>query len=151
MPENLATRPLPTPGSTEYRIIQDAILSALANDRVDERLPEAVAVLPSIHAWQNPDLVIGGNGEAALIFDEPLPDTIWWAEYDPELYQLIFVTITGQIIGFGMKIPPEIDRFLRYAKVIYLVQIDDKGKMVAVDDRRLIVRDQGRAWDPVRR
>jgi hypothetical protein len=149
MPENLAQRPLPTPGTTEYRIIQEAILTALANDRVDERLPDAVAVLPSIHSWQNPDLVIGGNGEAALIFDQPLPDTIWWAEYDPELAQLIFVTITGQIMGLGVRIPPEIDRFLRYAKVIYLVQIDETGKMVAVDDRRLIVRDQARIWDRV--
>jgi hypothetical protein len=128
-----------------YRDLQEAILAAFANERVDARLPESRPVLPSLHSQQTPDLIANEDGQAMLVYDKPLPDVVWWTEYDTEYNQLVFVTVAGQIMNFGMPIHPSVDKYLRHSSMMFLVQIDNEGNMVRVDERRVVVRKTGHA------
>ncbi len=120
--------------------LQDAVLTALANDE-RARLPHGAAtVLPALYTYMTPDLIAAQNGQVMLIHEKPLPAPIWWADYDPELKQLVFVTIGGQIMDLGIKIPPVIDGFLRAGRDIVLVEIDLEGNILNVQDRKIVVR-----------
>lgn len=120
--------------------LQEAVLTALANDE-RARLPKgSPTVLPALYTYMKPDLIAAQNGQVMLIHEKPLPAAIWWADYDPELKQLIFVTITGQIMDLGIKIPPVIDGFLRAGRDIVLVEIDLEGNILNVQDRKIVVR-----------
>ena len=139
--------PMPDLTAEQCGIIQETILKMMADGRMSGRAPsdDMPNVLPSLHSTQDPDLISCANGQTALIYDQPLPEVVWWVEYDPDYAQLIFVMVTGQVMGFGVQIPPETDKFLRVARSMYLTQIDpETGKIVRVDERKVVVRNNGR-------
>jgi len=125
----------------EYRTLQDAMLSVFADDMLAG--PEAPPVLPSLTTYQTPDVLANERRQAMLVYDQPLPGMVWWAEYDPELAQLLFVTVTGQLFGFGVSIHHTVDRYLRHANSIYLTQVDKDGKIINAEERKLVVRFNG--------
>lgn len=124
--------------------LEDAILTAMANARAGEQpATERVSVLPALHSYMSPDLVANTNGQVMLIHEKPLPTPIWWVDYDPEYSQLIFVTITGQIIDLGVNVPPVIGGYLRHGRDIAIVEIDMNGKVLNVQERKIVVRQTG--------
>ncbi len=128
----------------EVAFFKDAILTLMADERLAQVDVEKIAVLPSMFATCNPDLVANANGEVVLAFDKPLPEMIWFADYDPELRQLVLVTVAGQLIPFGMKIHDLVDLYLREGQKIFLVEVDNQGKIIVAQERKVIVRRQGR-------
>jgi hypothetical protein len=139
----IAGPPPATPAELEeYKTLQDALLNVFADDLIAG--PELPPLLPNLLTYQTPDIIANERRESMLVFDQPLPGMVWWAEYDPDLAQLIFVTVSGQIFGFGVKIHESVDRYLRNANMIYLVQVDKDGKMVNAEERKLVVRYNGR-------
>lgn len=127
--------------------IQDAVLAAAANERMAEvqEREDDIPVLPDLQTYQYPDIIANETGRAMMVYDRPLPDIVWWAEYDPDLALLSFVTVGKKIFGFGSKIHPSVDKFLRFSDSIYLVQVDDVGKIIKAEERKLVVRRNGRA------
>lgn len=139
-----------TPGVADlsgYNIdaLRDSILTALANGQADDAPTKAVdtPVIPALHSIMNPDLIVNDQGQVVLIHEKPLPDVIWWVDYDPDLRQLIFVTVAGQIMPFGLPVPDVVDAFLRFARVMDFIEIDDTGKIISTDERRVVVRKNG--------
>lgn len=124
----------------EAPVMLDLMLSAAADDVVGQRLAETKAILPSIYTTQTPDLVVTELGQAALVFNKPLGHDIWWAEYDSDLKRLYFVTVGGQIMDLGMPIHPELDLYLSYTDLIYLVLTSETGRILNVDARKLVPR-----------
>lgn len=131
----------------EIRAVQDMMLAYLASEeraRAPSDLLERMPVAPPLHGQMKPDLLVNDEGQVILIHEKPLPDTIWWADYDPEYKQLVFVSVTGQLIPFGMPIHAMVDAFLRHARVMYFIEIDQSGKMIRTDERAVVVRKNGR-------
>lgn len=137
----------PSPDLTGYDMdaLRDSILTAMANGAVDADPTRAVdtPVIAAVHSIMNPDLLVNDQGQVVLIHEKPLPDVIWWVDYDPDLRQLIFVTVAGQIMPFGLKIHDVVDAFLRFARVMYFIEIDDAGKIISTNERRVVVRKNG--------
>lgn len=124
--------------------LEDAVLTALSSAELSAHPPEdRPQVLPALHSYMSPDLLASADGQVMLIHEKPLPAPIWWADYDPEYNQLIFVTVTGQIVGLGAPIPPSIDVFLRLGQDIALVEINARGEPVNVQERKIVVRKNG--------
>jgi diadenosine tetraphosphatase ApaH/serine/threonine PP2A family protein phosphatase len=128
----------------DFRGMQDAILTALANMNADASLAEHTPVIPALYARMSPDLLVNAEGQVLLLHEKPMPDPIWWVEYEPEERELVFITTTGQIMPFGLKIHDVVDTFLRYARVMYMVELNDDGKIVRADERRVVVRKNGK-------
>lgn len=145
-PDLASTMADPTPASLgfDYRALQDAVLTTLANMNADTRVAEQTPVIPALYSRMNPDLLVNAEGQVLLVHEKPMPDPIWWVEYDPEDRQLVFITTTGQIMPFGVAIHDVVDTFLRYARVMYMVELNDDGKIVRADERRVVVRKNGR-------
>ena len=126
--------------------LREAILAALANGRADAGGADQAAKTPVIaplHDRISPDLVVNDQGQVVLIHEKPMPDVIWWVDYDPDLRALAFVTITGQIMPFGLPIHDVVDAFLRFARVICFIEINAEGKIIRTDERRVVVRKNG--------
>lgn len=132
------------PGGFDYRGMQDAILTTLANMNADASVAERTPVIPALYARMSPDLLVNAEGQVLLLHEKPMPDPIWWVEYEPEERELVFITTTGQIMPFGLKIHDVVDTFLRYARVMYMVELGDDGKIVRADERRVVVRKNGK-------
>ena len=129
------------------RQFQDSVLTGVANVRLAEK-PDAeddIPVLPSLRSYQFPDIIASADGRAMLVYDKPLPDLVWWAEYDPDLAELSFITVGKKIFSFGSKIHHTVDTFLRLSDLIYLVQVDQNGEIVGAEERKLVVRRNGHA------
>lgn len=121
--------------------LEEAVLTALANEHVgDQPGMGKLSVLPALYTYMKPDLLATAEGQVLLIHEKPLPAPIWWAEYDPEYKQLIFVTIAGQVMGLGVEIPPVIDGYLRLGRDIALVEIDDQGNTLNIQERKIVIR-----------
>lgn len=73
----------------------DALLTAAVNERAElsPDIEETIPVLPHLQTYQHPDIVVNDDGQAMMVYDKPLPDVVWWAEYDPDLAELSFITI----------------------------------------------------------
>lgn len=132
------------PPGFDYQGMQDAILTALANMNADASLAERTPVIPALYARMSPDLLVNAEGQVLLLHEKPMPDPIWWVEYEPETRELMFITTTGQIMPFGLKIHDVVDTFLRYARVMYMVELGNDGKIVRADERRVVVRKNGK-------
>ncbi len=125
--------------------LRESILAALANGQADDAPTKAAdtPIIPALHTIMNPDLIVNDQGQVVLIHEKPMPDVIWWVDYDPELRQLIFVTVAGQIMPFGLPVPDVVDAFLRFARVIDFIEIDAEGKIIGTQERRVVVRKNG--------
>lgn len=127
------------------RLFMDMILNVVADNAVGLDLAQKTPVLPSVYHTQSriPDLYANERGVALLVYRNDLPGEVWWAEYDPALKRLQFVTLTGQVFDLGIEIHENVDFFLRAAGVIYLVQLDANGKTIRTDERKIVVRGNG--------
>lgn len=135
--------PVPEIDQDVFLSLQDSVLAVLAGQIAGGEGDDRPTVLRSLTSYQTPDIVANFAGEAMLVYDQPLPGLVWWAEYDPDLAQLIFVTVTGQIFAFGTHIHESVDKYLRLATTIQLVQVDAVGKIINAEARRIIVRRNG--------
>ena len=102
----------------------------------------ADVILPSLNETMNVDLVVNPNFDAWILHDKPFPIALMWAEYDIDTSSLILVGRDGKIIDLGMKIFPDTRKFLRNARQICTLRIQNDD----IDDSYvlpLLVRETG--------
>ncbi len=97
-----------------------------------QKLPEDTPVIPSLSSRMPIELMVNPAGKAIMLHKEPLVETIWWGEYDVELNSLYFVTVKGQIMGYGMTMPPKMASYMALATMIAFTHVDKDNKPIAV-------------------
>ncbi|MGE4313115.1 MAG: hypothetical protein AB7E85_02430 [Pseudobdellovibrionaceae bacterium] len=105
-----------------------------------QKMPEDTPVLPSLYKTMPVELVVNGGRSAAIFHKTPLPESIWWAEYDMDLKSMYFVTVTGKIIGLGFPITPVLHSKLYQAKVVNFVFVTEENMPITPYTVPLIIR-----------
>ena len=93
-----------------------------------QKMPADTPVLPSLYSTMKVELLVNDGNIATVFHDKPLPQQIWWAEYDVDLSQMYFVTVKAKILGLGMRIWDPIHTQLQHAKLASLIKVSDDGK-----------------------
>jgi hypothetical protein len=97
-----------------------------------EKQPEDAPVIPSLASRMVIELMVSPDGKAIMLHKAAIPVPIWWAEYDVELNSLYFVTVRGQLMGYGMKMPKRMGEYLMRGDEILFQQIDNDKKNVGL-------------------
>lgn len=88
-------------------------------------------IIPSLASRMPIELLVNAEGKALLLHKQELPILIWWGEYDVELNSLYFVTVKGQIMGYGMKPTQTMRDYMLKTKEIYFQYVDNDNKALA--------------------
>lgn len=88
-------------------------------------------VIPSLSSRMPIELLVNAEGRALMLHKKELPLLIWWGEYDVELNSLYFVTVKGQVMGYGMKPTAQMRDYMLKAKEIYFQYVDASNKALA--------------------
>lgn len=126
----------------------DDILATKAKKNAGEEtkyvIPENAPVLPSIISGErDAELVVNIDSQAAILYNKPLPEDIEWVEYDIDLSMLTFVTNTGKVQGFGMKVHKPFRKYLSKADEIMLIYMQDSKIPVSFVPVKMVVRYTG--------
>lgn len=105
-----------------------------------QKPPEDTPVIASLASRMTIELMMDETGRALLLHRQELPEVIWWAEYDVELNSLYFVTIKGQLMGYGMKMPPALAARIIRVKDLWFMQVEEKDKKGIPQPVPLVVR-----------
>ncbi len=107
-------------------------------------IPENAPVLPSIvSGGRDAELIVNADGNAAVLYNQPLPEEIDWVEYDMDLALLTFVTYSGKIQGLGMTIHKPFRKYLSKAGEIMLIYMEDSKIPKDMYPAKLVVRNIG--------
>ncbi|MDD3020323.1 MAG: hypothetical protein PHX61_04990 [Alphaproteobacteria bacterium] len=124
----------------------DVLGAAKHRSKQDEKyvIPENAPVLPSIvSGGRDAELMVNADGDAAVLYNQPLPEEIDWVEYDMDLALLTFVTYGGKVQGLGMKIHKPFRKYLSKAKEIMLIYMEDAKIPRDIYTAKLVVRNIG--------
>ncbi len=124
----------------------DVLGAAKHRSKQDERyvIPENAPVLPSIvSGGRDAELMVNADGDAAVLYNQPLPEEIDWVEYDMDLALLTFVTYDGKVQGLGMKIHKPFRKYLSKAQEIMLIYMEDAKIPRDIYTAKLVVRNIG--------
>lgn len=124
------------------------VLGKIGQDTPPEQfkyvIPPDAPVLPSIVSGnRDAELVVNGEGKAMVLYNQPLPETIEWVEYDIDLAMLTFVTYSGKVQGLGMKVHKPFRKYLSKAKEIVLIYMEDAERPREIYPAKMIVRHIG--------
>lgn len=97
-----------------------------------EKQPDDAPVIPSLASRMVIELLVNPEGRALMYHRQAIDVPIWWAEYDVELNSLYFVTVRGQLMGYGMKLPKRMGEYLTKAEEILFQQIDETKQHVGL-------------------
>lgn len=103
---------------------------------------ENAPVLKPINDTMKFDLIINDKQKSMLIVDKPFPEVLYWAEYDLDLDELMFVTVRGKILPLGKPVATLFRPYMSQATYITAVRMEDEK---LADNQRipLIVRLDG--------
>jgi len=88
------------------------------------------------------DLVINPDSKVWLLHDQRFQDIVMWAEYDVDSASLILVMRDGKMQDLGMKIHAPMRKYLRAARQLYTMRVDN-GKIADTYILPLLVRETG--------
>ena len=107
-----------------------------------QKMPPDTPVLPSLYTTMKTELLVNDGNIATVFHSKPLPQQIWWAEYDVDLSQMYFVTVKAKILGLGMRIWDPIHTQLQHAKLASLIKVQHKPFLIpeaSWDDVSIVV------------
>ncbi len=107
---------------------ESAIEKGVKGVKKFQKMPPDTPVLPSLYTTMKTELLVNDGNIATVFHSKPLPQQIWWAEYDVDLSQMYFVTVKAKILGLGMRIWDPIHTQLQHAKLASLIKVSDDGK-----------------------
>lgn len=108
-----------------------------------EGMPSSEApVLTPLAQKMAVDLVINPDSKVWLLHDQRFEDLVMWAEYDVDSASLILVMGDGKMQDLGMKIHAPMRKYLRAARQLYTMRIDN-GKIADTYILPLLVRETG--------
>lgn len=136
-------------------LVEKILLPAVTGDDAPTirkfEIPEGAAVLPPLWKTMAVEFLVNNKNCATILHDKPLPEKIYWAEYDVDFKNLTLVTIKGKIQGLGSKIHTPIHKKLRACKDLQIIMVQDKEikdfytvSLVVRDTRHLDVLKQER-------
>ncbi|OIN87222.1 MAG: hypothetical protein AUJ12_02885 [Alphaproteobacteria bacterium CG1_02_46_17] len=120
--------------------------AARHRSKQDEKyvIPENAPVLPSIvSGGRDAELMVNADGDAAVLYNQLLPEEIDWVEYDMDLALLTFVTYSGKVQGLGMKIHKPFRKYLSKAGEVMLIYMEDSKIPKDMYSAKLIIRNIG--------
>lgn len=97
---------------------------------------------PTIASQMKVDLVINPKSKVWLLHDKRFTDIVMWAEYDVDSASLCLVMKDGKTQDLGMKIHPPMRKYLRAARQLFTVLLENE-KMVDTYILPLLVRETG--------
>ncbi|HRK97678.1 MAG TPA: hypothetical protein PLE43_04275 [Alphaproteobacteria bacterium] len=107
-------------------------------------IPENAPVLPSIvSGGRDAELLVDIDSNAAVLYNQPLPEEIEWVEYDMDLALLTFVTYSGKVQGLGMTIHKPFRKYLGKADKVMMIYMEDAKFPRDIYPAKLIVRYTG--------
>ncbi|MBI1326105.1 MAG: hypothetical protein GC136_00510 [Alphaproteobacteria bacterium] len=114
-------------------------------------LPEGAAILPPLWKTMAVEFLVNDQNCATILHDKPIPEKIYWAEYDVDFKNLTLVTVKGKVMGLGAKIQPPIHKKLRNCKDLQIIMVQEKQvkdfykvSLVVRDTRHLDILKQER-------
>ena len=90
------------------------------------KLDPDAPVLPSLASTMGVEMIVNPEGGMMIIISKDIPETYWWAEYDVDLKQLYFVTISGKIQGLGIKIHDVFEELMTQTKDVRIVKYNKR-------------------------
>lgn len=99
-------------------------------------------VLQPLARQMNVDLVLNPDSKVWLLHDQRFTDIVLWAEYDVDSATLTLVLRDGKIQELGMKIHPPMRKYLREARQLYTMRLENQ-KIVDTYILPLLVRETG--------
>lgn len=88
------------------------------------------------------DLVINPESKVWLLHDQRFQDYVMWAEYDVDAASLTLVLRDGRMQELGMKIHAPLRKYLRAARQLYTVRVEN-AKIADSYILPLLVRETG--------
>ena len=120
--------------------VDDNDIDLLGTPASKYKIPEGAPVLPALSTRMGVELVVKDDGNAMVLYDKKLGETVHWVDYDMDLDQLTFITWQGKIFGLGMKVQPAFRKYLKQARGMYMIYMEDAKKPKLVDYLPLVVR-----------
>lgn len=142
-------------GQGSQAVLQDGettdarLLKAQAELARRFKIPDDAPVLPNMTSWCKVDFMVNELGKVMVIFDQPLPETVDWIEFDADVRMITFVTYRGKIFSLGGDLSRPLCDKLMKALDAQLIQVKDDGvgnggmMPVMIDHVPLVVRHIG--------
>ena len=73
------------------------------------------------------ELLVNEKAEAFVLHDKPFDQELSWFEYHLDTSRLEFIMEDGDVRDFGMKIDPQLSRYLQNAFQIQTVMVDKEA------------------------
>ncbi len=108
----------------------------------DQNNGEEVPVFRPLSGMMKVDLVLNPDSKVWILHDKPFPDILMWAEYDIDAASLTLVYRNGKVQSLGMKIHAPMRQYLRTARQLFTMQLEDK-KIIDTYILPLLVRETG--------
>lgn len=70
------------------------------------------------------EIAVKDDGRVVVFYDRPLKQEVGWFEYDLTSCRLDFVMDGGETRDSGMKLKPEIAKYMHNSHQIFLVEMD---------------------------
>lgn len=105
--------------------------------------PNALVLPSMVSGDRSAELLVNEEGQAMVLYDQPLPIFVDWVEYDVDLSLLTFVSFGGEIMGLGMKIHKPFRPCLSQSKQIMLIYMENGEQIGSFYNAKVIVRDVG--------
>lgn len=99
-------------------------------------------VYPPMSSMMRACLTINPQSQVWLIYDQWLAEAVMWAEYDVDTASLQLVMRHGKTQDFGYTIHPPMRKFLRQAKQLYLMMVQNQ-EVVDAGIVPLMIRETG--------
>lgn len=106
-------------------------------------IPPDAMTLPPLASLCGCEMVVNDQGLTVIMYDKPLPEDIEWAEYDADLALLTFVTWSGKVMDFGLKIHVPFRKYLKMAQEIVMIYMENGTTPDIIYPVKLVNRHMG--------
>jgi hypothetical protein len=126
----------------ENKIMTAAELERDVFEQKKKRYPEHGPYYEPMADIMGVDILVNKECKVWVTHDERLPGIPQWAEFDVDDSSLAFICKGGKVQDVGMKIQPTLRRYLRGAKNVEIMFVQEK-KLVDMWRVPLIIREVG--------